>query len=70
MQLQTQVPRRDWSSAAASSIPQPRLVPLMEWKKKKPTHRATSRQIRQTFAADKTLIKKYEAVLLINNIGD
>lgn len=39
MQLQTQVPRRDWSSAAATSIPQPRLVPLIEWgEKNQPTH--------------------------------
>lgn len=30
MQLQTQVPHRDWSSAAATSIPQPRLAPLMK----------------------------------------
>lgn len=34
MQLQTQVPHRDWSSAAATSIPQPQLVPLMKKKQK------------------------------------
>lgn len=37
MQLQTQVPHRDWSSAAATSIPQPQLVPLMEKKQTKVT---------------------------------
>ena len=63
MQLQTQVPHRDWSSAAATSIPQPQLVPLMK-------KQNTCRQIQQTFAANKTLIKRYEAVLLINNISD
>lgn len=30
MQLQTQAPYRDWSSAAAASIPQPQRVPLMK----------------------------------------
>lgn len=34
MQLQTQVPHRDWSSAAATSIPQPQLVPLMKKNKR------------------------------------
>lgn len=65
MQLQIQVPRRDWSSAAATSILQPQLLPLKEWKPKQ-----TSRQIQRTFAANKTLIKRYEAVLSINNISD
>lgn len=36
MQLQTQVPHRDWSSAAATSILQAQLVPLMKEKKKNP----------------------------------
>lgn len=35
MQLQTQVPHRDWSSAAATSIPQPQPAPLMKTEKKK-----------------------------------
>lgn len=67
MQLQTQVPHRDWSSAAATSIPQPQPAPLMKTEKK---NQKTCRQILQTFAANKTLIKRYEAVLLINNISD
>lgn len=66
MQLQTQVPHRDWSSAAATSILQSQLVPLMKEKKKQ----KTCRQSRQTFAGNKTLIKRYEAALLINNISD
>lgn len=60
MQLQTQVPHRDWSSAAATSILQSQLVPLMKEKK---TPQKTCRQ-------NKTLIKRYEAALLINNISD
>lgn len=67
MQLQTQVPHRDWSSAAATSILQSQLVPLTK-EKKKP--QKTCRQSRQTFAGNKTLIKRYEAALLINNISD
>lgn len=39
MQLQTQVPHRDWSSAAATSIPQHQLVPLMEKKTKRHAYR-------------------------------
>lgn len=65
MQLQTQAPRRDWSSAAATSIPQPQQVTLM---KEKQTN--TCRQVRQAFAANKTLIERYEAALLINYISD
>lgn len=67
MQLQTQVPHRDWSSAAATSILQSQLVPSMNEKKQK---QKTCRQTWQTIAVNKTLIKRYEAALLINNISD
>lgn len=64
MQLQTEVLHRDWSSAAATSIPPTPTASSNEKNKR------TRRRIRQTFAANKTLIKRYEAVLLINNTGD
>lgn len=63
MQLQTQAPCRGWSSAAATSIPRPARRPLMKTQ-------TTRRRIQQRFAPNKTLIKIYEAVLLINNFRD
>lgn len=38
MQLQTQVPQREWSSAAATSIHQPQLVLLTGFPKQQQQH--------------------------------